>query len=99
MSNRSRSSSKSKNYDSDSQSVKGNSKRSLNYGKRVRTHNAISAENMRFVAQLVNVKATVPSSKEISRRDTQHRLLKKNLARSFNAHDNIITRHEHSTSK
>ena len=64
MSNRSRSSSRSR---SGTPTKKGT--KSLNYAKRVRSKNAISAENMRFVAKLINVKPTVPSGIDLVNRD------------------------------
>ena len=51
-------------------------RRSMNFGKRNREQNSISAENMRFVAQLVNVKSTVPGRGEIRDRDRKNTKLK-----------------------
>ena len=56
--------------------------KSLNLAKRERAQNAISAENMRFVAKLINVKPTVPSGLDLVHRDKQQRQLKKNLGSS-----------------
>ena len=61
-------------------------RRSLNFGKRAQDQNKISADNMRFVAKLINVKATVPHGLDMLKRDAHQKQLRKNLKNSsFNS--------------
>lgn len=58
-------------------------KGSLRDKKRKAEQHAISVENMRIVANLVNVKPSVPHGLDLLKHDKQQRQLKKNLAKNF----------------